>query len=918
MKKSKAVSLQKLRFIRNAATLLACSLGVQASAQAAIFTVNTTADTGAGSLRQAIIDANASAAVADTINFNIATGTQTITLNSALPSITSQLVIDGTTQPGFLGSPIIVLKPSVNASGINGLSLTSGSNLVKGLVFNGFGNYAIEITGATANGNTIYGNYIGVDISGNTAAANGGGVSIDGGADNNVIGGTTAAARNIISGNNGQGIRIGGAGTTGNKVVGNYIGTNAAGNADLGNSISGILIDQATATTVGGITGGGRNVISGNGNSGVHINDPDTTGNLVQGNYIGTNAAGTAAIGNTNHGVQISASAKVNTIGGTVAAARNVISGNGIGVWIQGSGTEGNTVQGNYIGTNAGATGPIANLTDGIQITGGSNSNTIGGTVAGARNVISGNANDGIEISGGDTRFHVVQGNYIGTNISGTNALPNAGNGIHIAEMAFSNTIGGNTAAARNVISANTQNGILIEGAGTEFNSVQGNFIGTNAAGTGALGNIGSGVQFADSTTTNILGGNQAGEGNRIAYNKANGVTVIGGETAAGNNPIRGNAIFANAKLGIDLNNDGVTLNDDQDPDTGGNALINYPTITGASQAGGMTTLTGTLNGAPSTNHVIDFYRSVAVDPSGYGEAEVYLGQVSAITNASGTLNAPFTFTFAGNYAGQYFTATATSDAGNTSEFARSSYSLSGRITNSSNVAIANVTVTRNGSISVLSNGAGYYTFNNVPVGNYIVVPTAPGLYFTPATRSVAISTANVSGQNFIGAPSGPYSINGRIASSNGVGLANVSVAIPGRPTVLSNGAGYFAFPNVPAGTYTFTPTSPGVAFTPVNRTATITNANVNNQNFVAATGYQVQGRVATSNGVGLANVTVSLTGGYTAVTNGAGYYTFSNIPNGTRTLTPSWSGWTFTPATKQITVNNANSINHNFLATPQ
>jgi hypothetical protein len=296
----------------------------------ATFTVTNTNDSGLGSLRQAILDANSTPGQ-DTINFNIGSGVQTIAPLSPLPSITDSAIVDGTTQPGFSGTPIIELNGSSAGVGANGLAIAAGNSTVKGLVINRFGGNGIRLNGN--NNNVIQGNYIGTNITGtadlgNTSGFGGVFISVS---SNNLIGGTTAAARNIISGNDGLGIWIGRG--TGNVVQGNYIGTDVTGTADLGNS-SGVFIDSSSNNTIGGTLPGARNLISGNNSSGVSIGrsnaiNPVSTGNLVQGNYIGTNANGTAALGNGSQGVDIQSNASNNTIGGTASDAGNTIAFNG-------------------------------------------------------------------------------------------------------------------------------------------------------------------------------------------------------------------------------------------------------------------------------------------------------------------------------------------------------------------------------------------------------------------------------------------------------------------------------------------------------------------------------------------------------------------------------------------------------------
>src|ERR1044072_8295674 len=254
--------------------------------QANTYQVTDAADSGVGSLRQAILDANANAGL-DTINFSIGTGLQTISPATDLPTITSPVIIDGTTQPGYSGNPIIELS----GGGVRtiGLHTTAGGSTVKGMVVNGFTLAGIRLE--TNGGNTVQGNYIGINASGTAAVANGDGIRIES-APNNTIGGTATAARNVISGNTNNGVFIFNTGSTGNQVLGNYMGTNAAGTAALGNGF-GTLIFNAPGNTIGGTVAGAGNVISGNIIPGISIAGLSATGNQVLGNYMGTNAAGT-------------------------------------------------------------------------------------------------------------------------------------------------------------------------------------------------------------------------------------------------------------------------------------------------------------------------------------------------------------------------------------------------------------------------------------------------------------------------------------------------------------------------------------------------------------------------------------------------------------------------------------------------
>ena len=202
---------------------------------------------------------------------------------------------------------------------------------------------------------------------------------------------------------------------------------------------------------------------------------------IIQGNYIGTNVTGSADLGNNQLGILI-ASAN-NTIGGTSPGEGNVISGNGwTGVSLQLDGADGNVIQGNLIGTDASGTVAIGNSITGIDIfNNGPDNNVIGGTAAGARNIISGNANRGIVIRGVGATGNTVLGNYIGSDISGTLPIPNGQGGIRIQQGATGSIIGGTTTDAANLIAFNSGDGVEIEDTGTTANAIQGNRIHSNS-----------------------------------------------------------------------------------------------------------------------------------------------------------------------------------------------------------------------------------------------------------------------------------------------------------------------------------------------------------------------------------------------------------------------------------------------------
>jgi Ca2+-binding RTX toxin-like protein len=428
---------------------------------------------------------------------------------------------------------------------------TIGSTDVLGRnIISGNNDSGVVIDGTGTSDNTVLGNYIGTNLAGTGKIANGiNGITISSGASTNTVGGTTSAHRNIISGNTGDGVFITGTGTSNNSVQGNYIGTNAAGTADLGNSNNGIRIGGGGAqnNTVGGVTAtagtGVGNVISGNDQRGIVVDAHDTT---IQGNIIGLNAVGSATLANSGGGITHGAVVTGTIIGGTVVGAGNVISGN-VGTGVNLSSTTSNAlVAANIIGLDITGTVDLGNTGDGVVIRA-ANNITIGGTTTAARNIISGNTGSGIDVSGASVGSNIL-GNYIGTDITGTLARGNSSRGITIREGSNASTIGGTTAAHRNIISGNVGDGVFITGTGTSNNSVQGNYIGTDLTGTLALDNL-NGVVIRGGATNNRVGGGTAGSRNVISGHSFNGIVAAVSllDVGTSGNRVQGNYIGTNA-----------------------------------------------------------------------------------------------------------------------------------------------------------------------------------------------------------------------------------------------------------------------------------------------------------------------------------------------------------------------------------
>jgi hypothetical protein len=563
-------------------------------ARATIFVVTNANDSGAGSLRQAITDANntANSGGPDTINFSIAgSGVHTINLASPLPVITDPVQIFGITQTGYNNSPLIELKGTNAGTGADGLRITAGGSIVAGLAINSFNGDGVQVS--LKGGNTISDNQI---------TGNGGfGVRINAANTNSIAGGFLGGpAIQVISGNTSGGVliehtltkfQIGEAGT-GNILTRNYIGLNAAGTQALGNSI-GVLIQTAN-NRVGDTTATSRNVISGNSQEGIRLDGAAASGNIIKGNYIGLAANGTTALGNQqNAGVYI-ASAPNNTIGGTVSGAGNVISGNDPtntpGIWVFHA--SGNLVQGNYIGVGASGVSAVPNRY-GVWVFF-SPGTIVGGTVAAARNVISGNSDSGVFIQGDDTGVQ-IQGNFIGTDKNGSSAI---GNQTGVLSVSVNATIGGTTGTtpggpctgACNLISGNRNGGLTLANHGFGANQVQGNFIGTDVAGNSKLPNVGNGI-FIGAYNGATIGGTTVAARNIISGNTGYGIELqgdVGDPYFSSGNLVLGNFIGTNANGTLALGNG-----------TAGLALVNpvHDNVIGGTVAGSSNLISGNTTG---------------------------------------------------------------------------------------------------------------------------------------------------------------------------------------------------------------------------------------------------------------------------------------------------------------------------------
>jgi hypothetical protein len=634
----------------------------------------------------------------DSITFAIGSGVQTITLGASLPAIADAVVIDGSTQTAdaTCGSGVPCIHLNASVAFLDAFTVSANDVTIRDLAVHGFhdGDAFHVTSGANV---VIAGNYIGT-ADGLTAPAikNFGGVVVEGG-DSVTVGGTTASDRNIIGGNQAEGVVMAGGTAT---VEGNYIGLGKDGATAISNGGSGILVYSGT-NTIGGTAPGAGNVISGQqGSAGIAMKASAT----IQGNFIGTNAAGTAAVPND---VGISVYQASGTIGGSTAGARNVISGNTQGININVSGID---VKGNYIGLNAAGTAAVGNTEYGIKVLD-TSTTSIGGLGAGEGNVISGNLGAGVWLHGRpspNAPGASIQGNYIGTNAAGTAAVPNT-DGVYLANDGDA-TYPNNSDIAGNLISGNGAEGInIVEG---DDNVITENLIGTDATGQLPIGNGEFGIR--------VVNGREKIIGNTVSGNAYGGVAFLG-TPASGNSEVYQNYIGTNADLDSGLGNgqygfstdaSNIRFGSETAPTSGqaaggnvvwnngaegvlvlagtehvsvvGNSIDNngaagisvqnsvgmpVPVLTSAQSAGGITHITGSIANGTNAPYLVEFFASPACDPSGFGEGRTFLGSISVGSGAPGT--STIDATVPGSTAGQAITATATGDSYDTSSFSQ-------------------------------------------------------------------------------------------------------------------------------------------------------------------------------------------------------------------------------------------------------
>lgn len=560
-----------------------------------------------------------------------------------------------------VGNKIGVAPDGVTVLGIGGSGISMGNRSPDGSTAVRYGNVIGGPTEADRNiivgfdeagvflsfstqSTRVVGNYIGLTAAGTVPAggSDGDGIFMEGTAKDSIIGGP-GGNRNWITGVN-RGVRL----TFGNTLTNNVIGLQTDGTAPLLDKNDVGVVIAGNDNAVGAAGAGNRNIISGNAGAGILAG---AGSNKIQNNWIGldlTGKAGTAAAagaGNGGAGIELRVASRT-TVGGGPGAGNAIAGNEGPGVWITGEFARLNQVRGNTIGLDAGGTpvtlalGDRGNRGGGVLIDNKATENSVG--VSGGRaNVISGNTGAGVRISGTATTGNAVLANRIGTDLAGTQTGLGNGVGVVVETSANDNRIGDGTGAGRNVISGNVGDGVQINGA--DETRVRSNYIGTTAAGTGALGNGGDGIHIGGGSGESLVK-------NTVAFNTGFGIRADAGTA----NTFDANAIYTNTAGGISLA-------------AGANAAIGRPTIQRAIRTSSRVTVEGLAATRPGQALTVQLFGSPAARADGTGEGTRYLGQVRVTTGADGAFRAVFSVGVPVGF--RVLTITITDADGNTSEF---------------------------------------------------------------------------------------------------------------------------------------------------------------------------------------------------------------------------------------------------------
>ena len=626
----------------------------------ATLTVTSAADPGDGTcdatctLRDALNAANADPAP-NRIVFAIGAGPATIRLTAPLPALDDPATtIDGSTQPGYQGRPLIYLDGSglQDASGL--VSRAPGVEF-RALAVGGFDRFGFLAIGEEADDNRFLGNWAGLTPDGAAAAPNAlSGIAVVAGADNALIGDTCSRCGNRLAGNSvpartGHGVLVGGVGTTGARVRANVIGLGLGG--QLLPNDDGVLIVDGAHATVGGRLPGEGNIVAASRVAGIELRATSALLSLrVEGNRVGLDEGGRPAPNDV--GIFLNDAARNVEIGGALPGAGNVVAANRVGIAIEDRARD-IRLRGNRVGLDP-LGRPVPNTEDGVSIIAGARNVDVGGPTAGDQNWIVGGAN-GLTIADPATTNVRLLGNVFGRTPGG---LP-AGSDVAIHVSAGSRIVIGRAGSGNTIVAA-TQAGILLHGAAQI--TIAGNHIGLLPDDT-PLGNA-VGLLLRDGARDNTI------EDNRIGGNTGPGIEILG--DASVRNRLTGNVFLPNGGLAIDLGGDGPTPNDPADVDAGPNRLLNAPVIDSLTHEaridnGGSARISGTAT--PRIR--VELYRVGADDlpgllphPSGHGPGVEFIGLVRA--GADGAWSARRQIP-----PGSPVTAVAVDSFGNTSEFAR-------------------------------------------------------------------------------------------------------------------------------------------------------------------------------------------------------------------------------------------------------
>lgn len=804
---------------------------LQVSGQTNSFVVTNTNDSGAGSLRQAILDANVASGT-DFITFNIpGSGVQTITPLSPLPGITDAVILDGTTQPGFAGRPLIELNGASAGSPVSGLVITAGNSTVRGLVINrfnggGFANGQIEL--ATNGGNIIEGNFLGTDVSGKVSqgSVTDAGVLIS--SANNRIGGTTAAARNVISGNGFAGIDIRTTGAAANLVLGNFIGTDVTGTTDLGNRVGGVFIaNGSTNNVIGGTVAGSRNVISGNDFAGLDVREGTTTGNIIQGNFIGTDVTGTIVLAN---GIGVSFFQTIgNLVGGATAGAGNTIvfnSGDGVNL----NAGSGNAILSNAIFSNGGL---------GIRLVNGGNNSQSAPVINSATNVSGVTTIQGTLTSTPNTAFTLQFYANSACDPSG------AGEGQTLIASISSTTDGGGNSSFTVTLQTPLAQGQLITATATDPSNNTSQFSACRQIAVQTVSISGRVVNLRNEGIGDVavsLTGTVSGttmtdiNGNYSFLNLSSG----GSYTVT---PVATGAVFTPANRtfnGLVTNQTGADFVAARQisvaTPAGSNVTIQFP------DDGITLTFANVTTAGTTTLRNIDATRAGSL-PFGYTIADPIGVDISTTATTSGPITGCTIQEVATNFSNlrilhgengvlvdrtsssdpETLTLCATVDTLSPFVLAQvQTVTLSGIIFDSTERGLGGVTVSLTGTQQAFTttDNNGNYFFTVLSGGTYTVTPSKINFLFQPQNLFFEGLTSSVVDADFFGSFLS-FSLSGRVTDSNGNGIPAVTMTLAGAgaQTQPTDANGGYSFPQVPAGgTYVLTPTKFGLDFAPPNQ----------------------------------------------------------------------------------------------------